>query len=163
VKRPIDKRTGPSQRLLALGLAALAAEGAMAAEVRTSFGVSVTVVAVAKIERQSEPRDLIISAADLARGFIDVEQPTAVVIHSNSAAGFALDVASIAPIASSMLVRGCDADAKLGADGGTIVQRWQHTNTMRLALRFRLVLVPGLAPGRYPWPIQLAVRPLEGI
>jgi hypothetical protein len=62
-----------------------------------------------------------------------------------------------------MIVRGCDADASLGAEGGTIVQRWQHTNTMRLSLHFRLRLAPGLAPGRYPWPIQLSVRPLEGI
>jgi hypothetical protein len=163
VKQPNHQRTLASQRLLALGLAALGIGTGMAGQVRTSIGVSATVLAVAHIERQSEPKDLAISAADLERGYIDVSEPTAVVIHSNSALGFALEVLPVVPIAASMIVRGCDAQASLGAEGGTIVQRWQHTNTMRLSLHFRLLLAPGLAPGRYPWPVQLSVRPLESI
>jgi len=163
VKHANDKRIRHSPRLLALGLAALGIETGIAAEVRTSFGVSATVLAVARIERQSEPRELLISADDLERGYLDVGEPTALVIHSNSASGFALDVLPLAPIAAAMIVSGCDAPASIGAEGGTIVQRWQHANAMRLALHFRLLLAPGLAPGRYPWPIALSVRPLEGI
>lgn len=163
VKHANDKRLRQSQRLLALGLAAFGIETGIAAEVRTSFGVSATVLAVARIERLSEPQELRISATDLDRGYVDVGAPTAVVIHSNSASGFALDVMAVAPLASSMIVSGCDAQATLGAEGGTIVQRWRHMNSMRLALHFRLMLAPGLTPGRYPWPIQLSVRPLEEI
>jgi hypothetical protein len=161
VKPLIDKRCRKSQRLLALGLAALGIENGLAAQVRTSFGVSATVAAVAKLDVEAEPAGLAVSAEDLERGYVDVGEPTALLIHSNSATGFALEVTPLAPLAAAMIVRGCDADARLGADGGTIVQRWQNRNSMRLSLHFRLVLAPGLAPGRYPWPIRLSVRPLE--
>jgi hypothetical protein len=30
-----------------------------------------------------------------------------------------------------------------------------------LSLKFRFLLADGLSPGRYPWPLQLGVRPLE--
>jgi hypothetical protein len=34
---------------------------------------------------------------------------------------------------------------------------------VNLSLQFRLVLAPGLAAGRYPWPMRVAVRPLEAL
>jgi hypothetical protein len=49
----------------------------------------------------------------------------------------------------------------LGWEGGTIVQRWQKPQVLNLSLKFRFELVPGLSVGNYPWPVRLAVRPLD--
>jgi hypothetical protein len=49
----------------------------------------------------------------------------------------------------------------LGADGGSVVQRWQRPQAVNLSLRFRFALTPGLTPGIYPWPVRMVVRPLE--
>ena len=107
-------------------------------------------------------RELTISNADLQRGFIDVAQPTELTVRSNSSSGFALDVLTVAsPMVSSMVVRGLNSDLALGAEGGTIVQRWARPQAVNLSLKFRLALAPGLVPGNYPWPLRLAVRPLE--
>ena len=62
-----------------------------------------------------------------------------------------------------MMIEGLNSDLSLGAEGGTIVQRWQKPQAVKLSLKFRFVLAPGLIPGDYPWPVRLAVRPLESI
>jgi hypothetical protein len=135
--------------------------GAGAKDVRTEFAVTATVRAIANIELQSAPADLQISAADLQRGFVEVAQPTQLIVRSNSQSGFALEVLTVAPMLSSMTITGLDSDLSLGADGGTIVQRWRQAQAVKLSLKFRFALAPGLKAGDYPWPVRLAVRPLE--
>jgi hypothetical protein len=99
----------------------------------------------------------------LRRGFIDVMQPTNLVIRSNSANGYALDLTTVTPLFSSVVVRGLESEQSLGGEGGSIVQRWHTPQTVNLSLQFRLVLAPGLAAGRYPWPMHIDVRPLESL
>ena len=123
--------------------------------------MSVTVQSVAQIEHESAPNSLQISAADLQRGFIDVGQPTQFTVRSNSPNGFELEVLTVAPLLSSMIVAGLNSDLELGAEGGTIVQRWQKPQSVNLSLKFRFALAPGLTAGNYPWPVRLAVRPLQ--
>lgn len=114
------------------------------------------------MEIKSAPARLDISSTDLQRGYIDVVQPTELTVRSNSPDGFALDVLTVAsPMVSSMVVEGLDSDLALGADGGTIVQRWERPHAVNLSLTFRFALTPGLPPGNYPWPLRLSVRPLE--
>ncbi len=154
--------------------AVLVVAGSVAAadarEAHTSFAVTATVQAVTRIESESAPARLEISAADVRRGFIDVAQPTALAIHSNSPQGFELDVMTVAPLVSGMVIHGLGGELPLGAEGGTLVQRpqdlqpggaQQRLQDVRLSLKFTLMLVPGLAPGSYPWPMRIAVRPLE--
>jgi hypothetical protein len=134
-----------------------------AKDARASMGVSAVVRGVARMDVQSVPSDVTVSAADLARGFVDVNQPTALVIHSNSPNGYALEFMTLTPMMSSMVVYGLDTSLALGAEGGTVVQRWQSPHVVNLNLKFRFSLSPGLRPGNYPWPLHLAVRPLESV
>jgi hypothetical protein len=148
-------------RLALIVAASVAAAGAK--DVHSEFAVSATVRAVANIELQSAPAYLLISDADVERGYIDVVQPTQFTVRSNSESGFALEVMTVAPMLSSMTIAGLNSDLYLGAEGGTIVQRWQKPQSVRISLRFRLALAPGLQAGNYPWPVRLAVRPLDSI
>lgn len=142
-------------------IVAASVTAARARDVQSQFSVSVTVRSMANIEFQTAPTGLEISVADLRRGYIDVAQPTQLTVRSNSANGFALDVLTVAPMLSSMVVQGLNSDLALGADGGTIVQRWHKPQAVNLSLKFRFALVRGLAAGNYPWPVRLAVRPLD--
>jgi hypothetical protein len=146
-------------RIALIVAASVTAAGAR--DAHSNLSVSVTVRAIANIERQSAPTALQISGADLQRGFIDVVQPTQLTVRSNSPSGFALEVLTVAPLLSSMTIEGLNSDLSLGADGGTIVQRWQKLQAVNLSLKFRFTLAPGLAAGDYPWPVRLAVRPLD--
>jgi hypothetical protein len=134
---------------------------ANARDSRSNFAVSATVNAVARLEMQSAPTEVQVSAVDVRRGFIDVSEPTALTIRSNSPTGVVLDLMTVTPMASSVVVHGLASEQSLGAEGGTIVQRWHSPRTVILQLKFRFVLAPGLTAGRYPWPLRIAVRPLE--
>jgi hypothetical protein len=139
--------------------ASLTAAGAK--EVHSQLSVSVIVRPVANIELRSAPTDLEISAADLRRGYIEVTRPTELTVRSNSPNGYALEVLTVAPMLSSMIVEGFNSDLELGKEGGTIVQRWQEAQAVNLSLKFRFELLPVLSTGNYPWPVRLAVRPLD--
>ena len=145
--------------LLAGGLSAAGAK-----EAHTNLSVSVNVLAVAHLDIEFTPNAVELTAADLARGFIDVAQPTQLVVHSNSAQGYALDVLPLNRMASSIRVSGLDTSMVLSADGGTLVQRWHspRPRTSRFAIPFRtrpLACRRDVILG----PIHLAVRPLEAI
>jgi hypothetical protein len=151
-------------RVLLIGAAScIAVDAHDTREARTNFNVSATVNAVARLQVQSAPTELRVSDEDVRRGFIDVLQPTDLIIRSNSAHGYALDVTTLTPMISSVIVRGLQTEQSLSGEGGTIVQRWQTPQTVNLSLQFRLVLAPGLAAGRYPWPMHIDVRPVESL
>ena len=140
--------------------AGIDASVAAAAESHAYLAVGANVTAVARIQSASAPSDLLLSAQDVLRGYVDVGQPTALLVNSNSPDGIALDLIAISPLMTSMIVYGLESEQSLGSDGGTLIQRWQRPQSIRLSLTFRLLLAPGLSPGRYPWPLRLAVRPL---
>ncbi len=142
-------------------IVAASVTAAGARDVHSDFSVSVIVRPMAKIELQSAPSSLDISAADLRRGYVEVTQPTQLIVRSNSPNGYALEVLTVAPVLSSMVVEGLSSDLALGKEGGTIVQRWQKPQAVNLSLKFRFELLPDLGIGTYPWPVRLAVRPLD--
>ena len=146
-------------RIAMIVAASVTAAGAK--DVHSDFSVSVIVRPAANIELHSVPASLDISAADLRRGYIEVMQPTQFTVRSNSPNGYALEVLTVAPVLSSMIVEGLNSELALGAEGGTIVQRWQKPQVLNVSLKFRFELVPGLGAGNYPWPVRLAVRPLD--
>lgn len=133
---------------------------AVAGQSRAFMPVNATVMAVAHMQGTSLPAQFLLSAADLQRGYVDVPQPASFVVNSNSATGFQLDVIALNPMISNIVVAGLDSPQVLGADGGTLVQRWNGPQSRRLTLRFRIVLAPGAVAGRYPWPLRMSVRPL---
>jgi hypothetical protein len=132
-----------------------------ARDTHTSFTVGATVRAMAHIEGAQTPSTIEISSRDIAQGYIDAPQITQLSIKSNSQHGYVLDFLRVAPVFTGLIVQGLEGEAMLGADGGAVVQRWQQPQPVHLKLKYRFMLAPGLRAGTYPWPLQLAVRPLE--
>ncbi len=164
VSETVNRQNPPRQRLHAARAALVIASSWVAADAkdaRTTITVSATVNAIARVEAQSAPADIQVSGADVERGYIDVGEPLTLVIRSNSPTGFVMDLMTVTPMLSSLVIHGLASDQVLGAEGGAIVQRWQRPQVAKLSLTFRLVLAPGLMAGRYPWPLRVAVRPLD--
>jgi hypothetical protein len=147
---------------LAAALAAVGGAGAplAAPTARTSFGVGAVVLAHAGIAQQALPEALELSAEDVARGFVDRPAAVRLSIVNTSAAGFALEVLPVSPVISGVEVGGAGAQAAFDAGGGSIIARGIRGRAIELSLGFRFQLAPGLAPGRYPWPLAFNVRPL---
>ncbi len=148
-----------ARRALVWAACAGGVAGLYAADSSAPLQVSATVSPVARLE-QLLPDPLLISAADLARGYVDAPRALRLRVYSNSHAGFVLDVSTQSPWFTAVAIDGLDTGVTLGAEGGAIVQRWPGAPQRDLRLRMRFNLAAGLAPGLYAWPLQLRARPL---
>jgi hypothetical protein len=115
---------------------------------------------VARVVLASDLPELQISAADVARGYIDAPRPLRLRVDSNSRAGFALDVSAMSQWCTAVSVQGLDTEVLLDSSGGTVVQRWQNQRSRSLELQLRFTLASGVQPATYAWPLHIAARPL---
>ena len=145
--------------VLALGAVLGAMQQARAGTAGAEIGVSVTVMARTLINSESRPRQLEVSAADVARGYVDVQRATRLLVSNTNRRGYLLSVWPQVQVFSTIVVRSEDTQSELGADGGEIFER-RWGQMLSLALDLRFMLAPGMKPGIYPWPVKFQVSPL---
>jgi len=153
--RYMARRAAALALCAALGVMSQAQAGTARADVQ----VSVTVMARTLIDSESSPRQLEVSAADVARGYVEVQGATSLLVTNTNRRGYVLSVWPQLQVFSTVVVRSGDSQAELGADGGEIFER-RWGNMLPLALDFRFMLAPGVKPGVYPWPLRYQVSSL---
>lgn len=143
---------------LALGL--LGVPAATAGDVKLT--VTATVLKHASLNVLAQPSSVVVTEADIARGYVDVPTPTQVAIKSNTSGGYMLAFASQGDFMRQILVRGLSSDVQVGPAGGAIMQSSTGSGMTRttLDLGFRFVLAESAHQGTYPWPMRLSVTPL---
>ena len=90
--------------VMATGMLAWAGSSA-AAETRAAFTVSVSVLAVARMEIIEQAPTLRITAEDIRRGFVDMPDATLLSITCNNPEGYAIEVHPLASLFRSIHVR----------------------------------------------------------
>jgi hypothetical protein len=128
-----------------------------------AIAVTARVLPQAQLQYLQAPPAVDITAADVARGYVETRTATLLRIQSNSRSGYALDLLPRSGWFTSVTVLGVGAQVHFGNGGGTLVQRWSASGSESLALGFRFTLAPDTLPGQYPLPLLLQVRPLEAI
>jgi hypothetical protein len=101
-----------------------------------------------------------ITAADIARGFVELPRATQIEVRSNSRSGYVLNVQPMTKLFTRVEVLGFGPAIALDAEGGSIVQRWEKPSAATVTMGYRFYLSAEAAPGTYPWPLHLAVAPL---
>jgi hypothetical protein len=145
----------------ALGSILIALYPVGAGEGIVRFTVGAFVRPVATLNVRTTPPAIDVSPSDVARGYVDVANPTQIDVQSNSNNGYVLNVLPRTNLFSQVQLRGLDSRVELGADGGSVVQRWnQNERRKSLSLTYRFVLQQDVQPGSYPWPLQFGVMPL---
>lgn len=124
--------------------------------------VSATVLKHASLNVLAQPSSVVVTEADISRGYVDVPTPAQVAIKSNTAGGYLLEFASQGDFMRQILVRGLANDVQLSPAGGAVMRPSSGTGVTKttLALGFRFVLAESARQGTYPWPIRLSVTPL---
>jgi hypothetical protein len=165
VQRGVVSRALRMQRRVVFGAlttlaAASIAPHADAASVRSQIAVTAFVPAQTVAQTVTQPSQITITAADIARGYIDMPAAAQLRVTSNNPVGYVVDFFSRLPIFTSVTVSSAGGSADLGPDGGAIVERGAHGRDLPLHLSFRFNLTAQVQPGTYPWPLALNVRPL---
>lgn len=124
--------------------------------------VSAIVLKRASLQVLSQPASVVVTAADIARGYVEVPSPLQLKVQSNSQGGYMLIFDSQGAFMHQTLVRGLGNDVQLDAAGGSIAQRASGRGMYQtiLALGFRFVLAESAREGIYAWPMRLSVVPL---
>jgi hypothetical protein len=147
-----------AMQALALGLLF----ATLSAQAETKLTVSATILKRASLQVLAQPSSVLVTAADLARGYVDVPTASQVAVRSNAPAGYLLEFASQGDFMRQIVVRGLETDVQLSPAGGMVSQRASGKGVTKttLALGFRFLLSESAQEGTYAWPMRLSVVPL---
>lgn len=136
------------------------ADEVVAGSGRAELGVSVVVppVAVMRVERQAS--QLVLTEADVARGYVDVPMASRLAVRTTSPAGYVLDFFTRLPLFTSVSVTSPAGRIAFGSDGGTLVARAGPVRGVTTILNYRFRLGRNTKAGAYPWPLAISIRPL---
>lgn len=156
VVRLVQSAAGAALVSLLMLPAGAAAEGSEA-----KLSVTATVLKHASLRVLALPPSVVVTSADIARGYVEVPNRAQLAVKNNSA-GYMLVFAGRGEFVRQVYVRGLGSDVQMGPDGGVVSQtnsaRGMSNTTLELAFRFELSA--SAQQGVYPWPMQMSVVPL---
>lgn len=141
--------------LTALVAAALTAATLQAGSATATIQVAARVIGRTIITVQSAPA-VVLTDADLARGWIEVAEPSLITVRSNQSAGFRLAFAPTASWVSRAEATGLSEAVAFGAAGGSVAFAYAGTAPRELQIQWKLYLSPEATAGTYPLPIDVA-------
>ena len=133
----------------------------VAAASSATVHIHVTVMKHASITGLRAPREVELAAADIARGYLDVQQPIEIDLRTNNPEGVILAFSmNSAAIASASLRNATDVlEITDGAVNLRVPKDAPGVQSKTLSLRVRLNLARGLQPGTIAWPLAVIVAP----
>jgi hypothetical protein len=132
----------------------------LAAEPRTTATLQVSAMVKQFASMQvSAPTSFTVSSADVSRGFIELEVPVQIHVHSNVPQGYTLAFERSGDNVRQAVVQMPGAEVRVG-DGTSLAARPAPTGGRwrdHLLLRVRLDLSAGAERGEHPWPLRISM------
>ncbi len=154
------------RKLIALAATSLALSGGMmptdsVAADTTRLNIQATVLEHTSISRLSVPSSLTVSEDDVARGYIEVDEPVTIDVRTNSAAGAVLGFSLQSPMVRSVTLNGTSNGVAVSEAGANmhLAKQGKGLATHSLKLRVRVELAPGAQPGTLAWPLAVFLAP----
>ncbi len=121
--------------------------------------ISAVVLARANLNIIKQPPELVVTDADVRRGFVQVQEGSMIELKNNTRAGCLLSFAAQGLPFQETTVSVMGRDVVLGQDGGLVNLPVSGRTTVSLGYRF--ILAQGTQPGTYAWPFSISVSPLQ--
>ena len=125
----------------------------------TQIQVTARVLARASLHVLRQPTELVVTDADIRRGYLDVNAGSLIEIRNNSRAGVNLTFETSGLPFKEALVSGFGREVALGPNGGIITH--QITGTNVVAFSYRFVFDQYSQAGTYAWPLSVSASPVE--
>jgi len=158
----IQEKLVAAALVAALSLAPVPEAAAMQSSTQvmsTQIQVTARVLARASLRVLRQPSEIVVTDADIKRGYLDVSAGSLVEIKNNSRAGVHMTFETRGLPFKEALVSGFGREVSLGPNGGIITN--QITGTSIMALSYRFVFDENPQAGTYAWPLSLSVNPVE--
>ena len=99
-----------------------------------------------------------VTAADVARGVVEVRGGSRFVVTAHSASRYSLNLFHRGALFQSVHIAGLNRAAVLGPAGTLVAHQDVEAGRRVISLDYRFMLSPGTVPGTYAWPLELAAR-----
>lgn len=119
------------------------------------------VQAHASIAAVSAPQQVVLGAADVARGYLDLDQALEVAVRTNVPGGVLLAAAPTSAALRGVALSAAEGEPDVRAEGAGvwIAKQGVGLRLQRVRLRARLLIAPGAAPGTLAWPVSFRLAP----
>jgi hypothetical protein len=161
-EKKVVKGLSLQRALLGVALSAALAVSVSPGKARASTGTSsasmritATVAPYTRLDVLAQAATLTVTAEDVTRGYVDVSAGTQLLARSNDPNGFSVSFSPRAGIFDSAKITGLGSDVEIGRTGGSVHRSYTGREASML-LGYRFVLSPDVAPGSYPWPLQIS-------
>ncbi len=126
------------------------------------LSVSATVIKKVWVRVVSSPRGLTLTPEHVRQGWVDVVEPTVLLVRNNSEDGFGLELSPDQRLVAEVVVTRLPAYGQTVVAGGSglIQQPGRFAVDTRMELKWRLRLSPDATAGEHPWPIQMQAQTL---
>lgn len=126
----------------------------------TKISMSATVLERTRMQILHQAQELVITNADIMRGFVEVPAASRVMVKSNNPAGYLLAFEVMSgpdAVFNSVNVVVGGRDVQLSTNGGWIPQPYIRGG-VTMDLSYRFALAKGVQPGTYSWPLMVSVQ-----
>jgi len=137
--------------------AAGAAEGRGAASAQVTVTATVAARAAARVTNRLPA--LVVTPADVERGYLEVPAASRLEVQSNSPQGYFLLFETDGGPIRAVAVRGLGRDVEI-APGTSLVRQPPVRGTQTFELSYRFLLARDASPGTYAWPVRIGASPL---
>ena len=148
--------------LILFGMSSWALEAAGAESIKKTIVATVTIVKWSKVEVAGGAAQVTITEADIRRGYVDLNQPTRLVVASNAPGSYFAEIVPAGNFMKGFRIMVGGHSVSLGAGGGGVSLRSAAGIAKRetFEIYYRIYLAEGVRPGTYAWAPSVTVTTL---
>lgn len=154
----LARALGLQRRLLLAALFGAVFSQANAAETHAHMSVTANVVDTVGVRSLHQARDIVISASDVERGFVEIAGASRLEVRNPRPSLF--EFRGVSALFRTVRVSGSAGAAQFGAEGGSLIAQPAGDGVARIALNYRFELNPTVQAGTHKWPLALTILPL---
>ncbi len=135
------------------------AEAATGRSAGAQLKVSATVLPYTSLNVSNRARTLVVTDADISRGYVDIRAASSIEVSTNTKDGYYLSFECFDTAFRQVQVDGLGRSAMVGS-GSSIIPMQNNGRVVRMELSYRFILSENVKPGSYPWPLTVSVIPM---
>lgn len=127
---------------------------------------SITIAATEQVQSHTalkivfQDSELIVTYADILRGYVDIPFATHIEIRNENLAGYLVVFNGVSGPFKEVVVKGLGREAQVISSGGWIAQPYNGRDPVMIELSYRFILSEDAQPGKYAWPLTISVSPI---
>lgn len=132
---------------------------AHAGSASSKFMVTASVVARTTMKTIRQVQEVVITHADIKKGYVDIKNGSKIEVRSNNISGYMLNFeGEMGPFKAIHV--GCLGSQLQISSGNGFIHRPHHKGPMTIDLNYRMFISENVKPGTYRWPLMISAQSL---